>query len=180
MLSARTSRSARTCASYGSTCQPSSPSAHRPPTHLVALQHLRLLQRLHRVHLPRVHLLYQAHLAERALPNHLHRPEVVQADFRAAQAQVLALRLRVLADLALARLLAHRLRQARLELDAAGIALDRGVDRDLVVGLELELRGRRARDRIGGEGGRRAVEVHVVAVGGHGRRQPQAADIPTR
>ena len=46
--------------------------------------------------MPGVALLHQAHLAERAAPDHLQRVEVADADARAAQAQELGLLERVL------------------------------------------------------------------------------------
>ena len=56
-------------------------------TNLVFLQHLFLLQRLHRIDPARIRLLHDANLTERALPNDLHGPEVGQPHLRPLQPQ---------------------------------------------------------------------------------------------
>ena len=56
-------------------------------TNLVFLQHLFLLQRLHRVDSASIHLLYHANLTKRALADDFDGPEVAQPHLRPLQPQ---------------------------------------------------------------------------------------------
>jgi hypothetical protein len=60
-------------------------------TNLLLLDHVGLPEDLHGVDVSGVHLLYEPHLPEGALPDHLERLEVVHAKARALQAQKFSL-----------------------------------------------------------------------------------------
>jgi hypothetical protein len=60
-------------------------------TNLLLLNHVGLPEDLHGVDVAGIHLLYEPHLPEGALPDHLERLEVVDAQTRALQAQKLSL-----------------------------------------------------------------------------------------
>jgi hypothetical protein len=60
-------------------------------TNLLLLDHVGLPEDLHGVDVAGVHLLYEPHLPEGALPDHLERLEIVHAKARTLQAQKLSL-----------------------------------------------------------------------------------------
>ena len=67
--------------------------------HLLLLQHVRLAEDLHGVHVSRVLLLHEAHLSKGAAPDHLEGLKVLDAEARPLQPQELRLLLRVLKPL---------------------------------------------------------------------------------
>jgi hypothetical protein len=81
----------KTCGSRSPTLESTTLGGFIINTNLLLLDHVGLPEDLHGVDVAGVHLLYEPHLPEGALPDHLERLEIVHAKARALQAQKLSL-----------------------------------------------------------------------------------------